>query len=119
MAEGLANKYGSDVLSAESAGLFPIHRVDPNGIKVLKDRNIDISGAFPKGLNDVDPQRFDLIVNMSGQRLPFLKGTIEDWNVPDPIGQNEESFRQTADLLEQMVMRLILQVRTNARTVRR
>lgn len=119
IAEGLANKYGADVLTAASAGLFPIHRIDPNGIKVLKDRNIDISNAFPKGLGDVDPQSFDLIVNMSGQKIPFVKGNLEEWNVPDPIGKDEEAFRKTADLLEQMVMRLILQVRTNARTVRR
>jgi protein-tyrosine-phosphatase len=113
MAEGLAAKYGSDVMTAESAGLSPIHRVDPLGIKVMKDRNIDISSAFPKSPDEVNAQSFDLIVNMSGQRLPALRVPIEEWNIPDPIGQDEEAFRKTADLLEQQVMRLVLQLRLN------
>jgi arsenate reductase len=113
MAEGLATKYGSDVLFAQSAGLMPIHRVDPLGVKVMRDRNIDISNAFPKGAEDVDAQSFDLIVNMSGQRIPALRVPMEEWKIPDPIGQDETAFRKTADLLEQQVMRLVLQLRLN------
>jgi arsenate reductase len=111
MAEGLARKYGSDVMSVESAGLSPIHRVDPLGIKVMADRNIDISDAFPKGPEAVDPESFDLIVNMSGTKIPTIRVPMEEWNIPDPIGQDEEAFRRAADLLEQHVMRLILQIR--------
>lgn len=111
MAEGLARKYGSDVMDAVSAGLMPIHQVDPFGVKVMQDRNIDISDIYPKAATDFDIPSFDLIVNMSGQKLPALTVQIEEWNVPDPIGQDEEAFRRTADLLEHMVMRLILQIR--------
>lgn len=111
IAEGLALRYGSDVLWAASAGLMPIHRVDPLGIRVMAERNIDISQAFPKGLDDVDVPAFDLIINMSGQKMPSMIKPIEDWNVPDPIAKGEDEFRKTADLLEQLVMRLILQVR--------
>ena len=117
MAEGLATKYGSDVMTVESAGLSPIHRVDPLGIKVMQERNIDISNAFPKGPDEVNAQSFDLIVNMSGQRLPALRVPMEEWNIPDPIGQDEEAFRKAADLLEQHVMRLVLQIRLNQHTV--
>lgn len=111
MAEGLARKYGSDVMEVASAGLFPIHRVDPNSIKMMAERNIDISDAFPKSALEVEPLTFDLIVNMSGQKVPPLAVPVEEWNVPDPIGKDDFAFRQTADLLEQMVMRLILQIR--------
>ncbi len=111
MAEGLARKYGSDVMTAGSAGLFPIHRVDPLSLKVMRDRNIDISDVFPKGLDSVDPQSYDLIVNMSGQNIPSLVIPIEEWKIPDPVGQKEEAFRIAAELLEQQVMRLILQLR--------
>ncbi len=111
MAEGLAGKYGADVMFAQSAGLAPIQRVDPLGIKVMQDRNIDISEAFPKGPEAVDPQSFDLIVNMSGSRMPSMTVPIEEWKIPDPIGGTEEDFRKTADLLEQQVMRLVLQLR--------
>jgi arsenate reductase len=119
MAEGLANKYGSDVMIVGSCGLAPIHRIDPLSIKVMQDRNIDISNAFPKGPDVVNAQSFDLIVNMSGQRLPSLNAPIEEWKIPDPIGQDEEAFRKTADLLEQQVMRLVLQLRLNRHPVLR
>ena len=115
MAEGLARKYGSDVMDVQSAGLAPFVRVDPLSIKVLADRNIDISGAFPKGASEVDPMSFHLIVNMSGQKIPALAVPMEDWKVPDPVGQDEEAFRRTADLLEQMVMKLVLQLRLKQR----
>lgn len=111
MAEGLARHYGSDVMEVASAGVYPIHRVDPFSIKAMADRNIDISNAYPKGAQEVNPQSFDLIVNMSGQKLPSITVPVEEWKVPDPIGQGEEQFRKAADLLEQLVMRLILQVR--------
>lgn len=111
MAEGLARHYGSDVFRVASAGLNPIHRVDPFSIKVMQDRNIDITDAFPKALGEVDPVNYSLIVNMSGQKLPASTTFVEDWNIPDPISRGEEEFRKTADLLEQKVMRLILQFR--------
>jgi arsenate reductase len=111
MAEGLARHYGSDVLKASSAGLAPIHRVDPFSIKAMQDRNIDITTAFPKGLNEVDPTSYDLIVNMSGEKLPASAVLVEEWEIPDPISRGEEECRKTADLLEQKVMRLILQFR--------
>ena len=41
--------------------------------------------------------------------MPSLRVPIEEWNIPDPIGQDEQAFRKTADLLEQQVMRLVLQ----------
>ncbi len=111
MAEGLARKYGSDVLIAASAGLMPIGRVDPFSVKAMQDRNIDISTAYPKGLDEIDLSSFHLLVNMSGQKLPKMALPIEEWKVPDPITRGEDEFRKTADLLEQMVMRLILQIR--------
>ena len=111
MALGLARRYGGDVMLAESAGIYPIDRVDPKSILTMEERNIDIKDAFPKGLDAVDAQSFDLIVNMSGERLPGGNIYVEEWNVPDPISKGGEEFRKTADLLEQMVMRLILQLR--------
>ena len=113
MAEGLARKYGSDVLTVASAGLAPFFRVDPHGISVMKERNIDISNAYPKSTEEVDAQSFDLIVNMSGCSVPPMRVPVEEWEIQDPIGEDEEAFRETADLLEQKVMRLILQIRTN------
>ena len=111
IALGFARKYGADVMVSESAGVYPINRVDPASIRIMQERNIDISDAYPKGLEDVNVNSFDWIINMSGQRLQSAKGRVEDWVVPDPITKSDEDFRSTADLLEQLVMRLILQLR--------
>lgn len=115
MAEGFANKYGSDVLRAASAGLGPAAQIDPLTKKVMAEKNIDLSDAFPKGLEEVQPDKFDLLVNMSGMKLPATSIAVEDWFVRDPVGQSEEVFRAVANIIEQRVMRLILELRTGKR----
>ncbi len=115
MAEGFANKYGADVVSAQSAGLGPAVSVDVLTKKVMAEKNIDLSESFPKGLNEVDADQFDLIVNMSGRKLPSTRLAVEDWKVHDPVGQSQEVFREVANVIEQLVMRLILELRTGKR----
>ena len=115
MAEGFANKYGSDVLSAQSAGLGPAVSVDVLTIKVMAEKNIDLSESFPKGVNEIDLDQFDLVINMSGSKLPSARIAVEDWKVRDPVGQSEEVFREIANIIEQLVMRLILELRTGKR----
>ena len=115
MAEGFANKYGSDVLWAQSAGLGPAVSVDVLTIKVMAEKNIDLSGSFPKGVNEIDLDQFDLVINMSGSKLPSARIAVEDWKVRDPVGQSEELFREIANIIEQLVMRLILELRTGKR----
>ena len=115
MAEGFANKYGSDVLSAQSAGLGPAVNVDVLTIKAMAGKNIDLSGSFPKGVSEMDLDQFDLVINMSGSKLPSARIAVEDWKVRDPVGQSEEVFREIANIIEQLVMRLILELRTGKR----
>ena len=115
MAEGFANKYGSDVLSAQSAGLGPAISVDVLTKKVMAEKNIDLSESFPKGVNEIDLDQFDLVINMSGSKLPSARIAVEDWKVRDPVGQSEEVFREIANIIEQLVMRLILELRTGKR----
>jgi arsenate reductase len=115
MAEGFARKYGSDVMHAESAGIRSAATVDPLTIKVMGEKNIDLSGSYPKGADEVQPETFDLIVNMSGFKLPQISVPVEEWKVRDPVGQSGEVFRETANTIEQLVMRLILELRTGKR----
>ena len=115
MAEGFARKYGSDVIHAESAGLGPAANVDRLTIKVMAEKNIDVSGSSPRAINEVQPETFDLIVNMSGIKLPQVLVPVEEWRVGDPVGQGEEVFREAANTIEHLVMRLILELRTGKR----
>jgi|ERR1051326_2227039 protein-tyrosine-phosphatase len=112
MAEGFARKYGADVMEPYSAGLGPAAIVAPLTAKVMLEKNVDMSSHFPKGLESVGTGPFDLMINMSGQRMPAPQGvTVEEWKVRDPMGLSEEIFRQVANEIEQRVMRLVLLLR--------
>src|SRR5579872_5136438 len=113
MAAGFARAYGSDVLTADSAGLAPAMIVASLTRKVMLEKNIDLGEDFPKTLDMVKLDGVDLIVNMSGYPLPMKTDVrVEDWNVRDPIGESEDVYREVRDQIEQRVMRLILELRS-------
>jgi len=115
MAEGFARKYGSDVMEAQSAGLYPAPIVAPLTQKVMLEKNIDIGGHFPKGLEAVAGPPFDVVINMSGQKMPAPKGVaFEEWKIRDPIGLSDDVYREVANEIEQRVMRLVLTLRAGA-----
>lgn len=112
MAEGFARNYGGDILTAASAGLSPASIVQPLTLQVMAARNVNIGGQFPKGLEILAREQFDLIVNMSGERLPLGPGAkVREWTVRDPIGQPQAVYEAVAAQIEDLVMRLILELR--------
>jgi arsenate reductase (thioredoxin) len=111
MAEAFARAYGSDVLEAHSAGVAPAPIIMPQTRLVLEEKNLRVDGQFPKSLEMVAGEPFDLVVNMSGVKLSTPARTV-DWPVPDPVGQKDEVYRSVAEQIEGLVMRLILQLRT-------
>jgi len=111
MAEGFARAYGADVLTAESAGLAPAMSISPLTHKVMLEKNIDLGHLFPRRLDTLKGS-FDLVINISGQKLPdSVQAPVEEWSVLDPIGLPEEVFRDVRDEIEQRVMRLVLAMR--------
>ncbi len=116
MAEGFAKKYGADVMEAGSAGLSPAPIVQLLTKKVMEDKNINIDDQFPKDLGSVGVQSFDLIVNMSGVKLPGrIPIEVRDWKVDDPIGRTEEKYVEVRDQIEGLLMQLVLELRREAR----
>jgi protein-tyrosine-phosphatase len=113
MAEGFARAYGSDVMVPLSAGVAPAASVAPFAIKIMREKNIDIEGAIPKGLDAAMKEGpLDLIVNITGRKLPMKLNTpIEDWPVRDPVGEKEPVFRDAAAEIENRVMRLVINLR--------
>lgn len=117
MAEGFARRYGSDVMEPASAGLAPALIVQPLTKKVMSERNINIDDQHPKDLGTLELKNFDLIVNMSGAKLPpRIPIEVREWKVEDPIGQPEEVYLTVRDQIENAVMRLILEFRRPTRT---
>ena len=112
MAEALGRKYGSDVMEPASAGLAPAMSNHPFTRSVLSEIGVELGEHLPKRFRGFDLTGYDLVVNMSGQKLPFDPPvSVETWDVPDPMGKPEEEFRRTRELLEMLVMRLILRFR--------
>jgi arsenate reductase len=112
MAEGFARKYGSDVMSAWSAGLSPAPIVQPLTIEVMLRKNIDIQDQFPKSVHELELNAFDVIVNLSGMPLPASpRAETLVWKVTDPMTQGEDVYLQVRDQIEGLVMQLILQIR--------
>jgi protein-tyrosine-phosphatase len=116
MAEGFARKYGSDVMQAASAGFAPAPIVQPLTRKVMEAKNISLDDHFPKDLEGVSMSGFDLIINISGKKLPTkMPMEVRDWKVDDPMGKSEEHFASARDQIENLVMRLILDLRKASR----
>jgi protein-tyrosine-phosphatase len=112
MAEGFARKYGSDVMRPASAGLAPAPIIQPLTYKVMEEKNITLDDHVPKSLDAIDLRSFDVIVNMSGMKLPGkMPIQVLDWKVEDPIGKPEDVYLSVRDQLEMAVMRLILELR--------
>jgi arsenate reductase len=117
MAEGLANHLGEGRIDAHSAGTSPAGVVMSHAVAVLKERGIDISGHYSKGLDEV-PDRFDMVITLCDSAVrecpaPLIKARHEHWSTPDPsfVDGNREAvraaFRQVRDRLESQITELI------------
>ncbi|MBV9268666.1 MAG: arsenate reductase ArsC [Acidobacteriaceae bacterium] len=116
MAQGFARRYGDDVINCESAGLAPAPIVQPLTKKVMQDKNISIDDQHPKDVGDIPIREFDLIINMSGAKLPErLNVPVREWPIEDPIGRPEEVYVTVRDQIEMAVMQLILELRRDAK----
>jgi protein-tyrosine-phosphatase len=111
MAEAFARLYGSDVIEPASAGLMPGIGIPPETRMVMAEKNIDLAGHLPKGIEVHDLRRFDVVVNMSGMPLPRGASAVREWKVPDPMGGTEKQHRAARDAVESLVMSLVLELR--------
>ncbi len=113
MAEGFANHYGRDVLQAFSSGLSPTPSIALPTVAAMKEKNIDMSRHTPELYDPSDVIHCDIVVNMSGFKLPGMRPKqLMEWEVIDPYRGSPDLYRQVRDDLEQRVMRLILDLRS-------
>jgi arsenate reductase len=112
MAEAFARAYGSDVIEARSAGISPSTIIQPLTKQVLAERNLKVDDQFPKGMEISREEPFDVVVNMSGFPVAVPGARIVAWPVRDPIGEEDTVYRTVAGQIEELVMRLILELRS-------
>jgi protein-tyrosine-phosphatase len=108
MAEVLAKHYWGDKYEVASAGISPLGRVSEGTIKVLEELEIPVEGFYSKGIQEVDPQKFHSIVNLSEYPLVALIPArywprIINWYVRDPYGQSLDSYRTCRDAIEWLI----------------
>jgi len=108
MAEGFANQYGSGSLEVYSAGTHPAAMVSQDTVLVMKEKGIDMSRQYPKGILDI-PQELDILITMGcGVECPFLPAHYrEDWGIEDPVGLSLEEFRNIRDIIETKVQSIM------------
>jgi arsenate reductase len=116
MAEGLANHYGGDVLKAASAGLAPVPAIVPDTVRAMDELNVDVSSHVPRRYDPFEAGEYDIVVNMAGFKLPGpAPKALVEWQVNDPYGGPADVYRTVRNDLEQRVMRLILDLRREAK----
>jgi arsenate reductase len=112
MAEAFARAYGGDIMEVQSAGVSPATYIAPLTKQTLGELNLTIDDHYPKGMDLMRRQNFDVVVNMSGVPVGLPGAHVIEWTVPDPIGQTETFYRTVATQIEGLVMRLIMELRT-------
>ncbi len=112
MAEGFANHYGSDVLVATSAGLSPMPGIVNSTVDAMEEMGVDISAHIPSWYEPALAAKYDIVVNMSGYRLPGTPPKqVLEWKVDDPYMKPTSSYRRARADIEHRVMQLILSLR--------
>jgi protein-tyrosine-phosphatase len=61
--------------------------------------------------------KWDVVVNISGQPLPAVLQAERkiDWKIQDPMGQKQPVHEKVRDEIENLVMRLILELRSQSK----
>lgn len=114
MAEALARSLYGDRLYVDSCGLQPYEGIDPLAVQVLAEVGVDARDHDMQGIDDLDPEAFDLVVAFTPEALlkaqALAKGTAAEvmyWPLPDPTlteGSREtvlDAYRDIRDRLRQ------------------
>ena len=114
MAEGYAKYFAKAMkkeLHVESRGVDSASHVTITSVEAMREEGIDISSHVPRQFEDRDIDRFDAIVTM-GPEVACINTTLNDkkvvyWDIPDPVGQGSDVYRNVRDLIKRMTMELV------------
>jgi protein-tyrosine-phosphatase len=109
MALGFFQQLAGDRAIAWSGGSEPGYEINPSAIKAMAERDIDITGEFPKPWTDEIVQAADVVITMGcGDACPVFPGKrYLDWELDDPAGKSVEDVRPVRDEIERRVRGLL------------
>ncbi|MCW2520782.1 MAG: protein-tyrosine-phosphatase [Mycobacterium sp.] len=109
MALGYFTHLAGDDAVAWSGGSEPGDRINPSAVQAMAEVGIDITGEFPKPWTEELVQAADVVITMGcGDSCPiFPAKRYENWDLPDPAGQDVAAVRPIRDEIEQRVRRLL------------
>ena len=114
MGEAIARKEAGDVMEASSAGLFPLGTIASMTAKILTLHGYSTAGLQSKGIRGFAAGEVDLVVNMSGMAKPAALAefaTVEEWEVGDPYGEDEATYRRILQTIQGRVRELAQRLR--------
>jgi len=79
MAEGFLKSFDNK-LKVVSAGTEPSGQVHPKAIQVMNELDIDLSGNYPKSVNEFLENSFDYVITVCGgakESCPMFTGKVE------------------------------------------
>ena len=106
IAEGFAKAYGPKDLVVYSCGSRPAGFVASEAVETMKEKGIDISKQYSKGVDQIPLITFDYIVTMGcgDQACAYMPAkTRIDWQIPDPFGHGHDYFQKVRDEIEEKV----------------
>ena len=109
IAEALGRHLAADVFESYSAGTELKDRIDPDAVRLMKERHhidMEAEGQHSKLLSDLPP--VDVVVTMGcNVQCPSLSCKWrEDWDLDDPTGQPDQVFTETIRRIEEKVLAL-------------
>ena len=109
----LAHHAGNGV-EVRSAGSLPGAEVHPLVVEALKERGIDLTGAYPKPLTDDVVRAADYVITMGcGDACPVSPGKrYLDWGIADPSQETLEGVREIVEAIDTRVQALWDQIRS-------
>ncbi len=112
IAEAFGRKLGAGVFEAFSAGTALKDRINPDAVRLMRERGFDLEATQrPKTLDAIPTP--DVVVTMGcGVVCPFVPGaSVEDWGLEDPTGRDDSLFETIIDEIERRVVELVERLR--------
>jgi arsenate reductase (thioredoxin) len=109
MALGFFQHLAGDAAVAWSGGSEPGYEINPSAVAAMAERDIDITGEYPKPWTDEIVRAADVVVTMGcGDACPLYPGKrYEDWELDDPAGQDVDAVRPIRDEIRGRVEALL------------